>query len=51
MKNKEDVRNSQLKFRVSEQEKEKIMNYCDEHNLTISDFLRAAAANLIHKEN
>ena len=49
MKNEKDVKNFQLKFRVSEQEKEKILNYCEEHNFTISEFLRAATANMIHK--
>lgn len=49
MKNEKDVKNLQLKFRVSEQEKEKILAYCEEHNFTISEFLRAATANMIHK--
>ena len=48
MKNKEDLKVFQLKFRVSEQEKDKIQSYCDEHNMTVSEFLRAATANMMH---
>ena len=47
---KKDSKKFQLKFRVSEQEKEEITNYCQERNITISDFLRAAATLLLKEK-
>lgn len=49
---KEDIerKDIQIKVRVSAIEKEKIDNYCAEHNLTISDFLRVAINKLIKEE-
>lgn len=38
----------QLKFRVTPTEKEKIMEYCELHDLTISEFLRLATAELLN---
>lgn len=38
-----EIKEFQLKVRVTSSEKELIQQYCEEHNLTISDFLRVAA--------
>lgn len=38
----------QLKFRVTPTEKEKIMEYCELHGLTVSAFLRLATAELLN---
>ena len=40
----------QLKFRVTPTEKEKIMEYCGAHDLSVSEFLRLATAQLLNKE-
>lgn len=37
-----ETKDKQLKFRVSATEKEKIEKYAEEHNLTVSELLRAA---------
>ena len=47
---KEEVKQFQLKVRVTNSEKEKIQQFCEEHNWTISDFLRVAANKLINQE-
>ena len=47
---KEEKLVNQLKFRVTDAEKEKILAYCEENNLTVSGFLRKATANLLQKE-
>lgn len=41
----------QLKVRVTSSEKEKINVYCENHNLSISDFLRIAANKLLKEDN
>lgn len=46
-----EVKQFQLKVRVTNSEKEKICAYCEEHNLSISDFLRVAANKLLKEEN
>lgn len=35
-----ETKEFQLKVRVSKREKEKILAYCEKHDLSISDFLR-----------
>lgn len=39
----------QIKVRVTSQDKERISNYCAANNLTISQFLRMAIAEIINK--
>jgi hypothetical protein len=46
-----DKKNIQIKVRITPIEKEKIDNYCEEHECTISDFLRVAANKLLREEN
>ena len=41
----EERKDIQIKVRITATEKSKIAGYCEEHKLSISDFLRAA----IHK--
>lgn len=37
-----EIKDIQIKVRITPTEKEKIDGYCEDHNLTVSDFLRAA---------
>ncbi len=37
-----ETKDKQLKFRVSASEKEKIEKYAEDHNMTVSELLRAA---------
>lgn len=45
-----EIKQFQLKVRVTSSEKDKIQKYCEEHNLTISDFLRVAANKILKEE-
>jgi antitoxin component of RelBE/YafQ-DinJ toxin-antitoxin module len=45
-----ETKNFQLKVRVTNSEKEEINNYCEEHNITISDFLRVAIGKMFKEE-
>ena len=40
----------QIKVRITPKEKEKIMEYCEANDLTISQFLRMAINEVIQKE-
>lgn len=42
-----EIKDIQLKVRVTSREKEEIQEYCEAHKMTISDFLRVAANNLL----
>lgn len=44
-----EVKNIQIKVRVSETDKEIIDEYCEANGLTLSNFLRLAMAELINK--
>ena len=46
-----EIKNIQLKVRVTNSEKYLIQKYCEKHNLTISDFLRVAANKILEEEN
>ena len=45
-----EIKQFQLKVRVTNSEKDEIQKYCEEHNLTISDFLRVAANKILKEE-
>ena len=42
MKKKEDVKTLFIKVRVSAKEKEQITKYAEEHDMTVSELIRAA---------
>jgi antitoxin component of RelBE/YafQ-DinJ toxin-antitoxin module len=46
----EEVKNLFIKVRVSPKEKEILQKYCEEHNITISEFIRMNCFNKV-KEN
>lgn len=46
----EETKDFQLKMRVTKSEKEQILTYCENRNMTISDFLRVAANKLLKEE-
>ncbi len=50
MKDINDKKNIQIKVRITPIEKERIDSYCEEHELSISDFLRVAANKLLREE-
>ena len=47
---KEETKDFQLKMRVTKSEKEQILNYCEKHNLNISEFLRLATIKQLKEE-
>lgn len=50
MKDINDKKNIQIKVRISPVEKERIDNYCEQHELSVSDFLRAAILKQLKEE-
>ena len=47
MTEKKDI---QIKVRITATDREMISNYCEDHNITISDFLRAAIYKKLKEE-
>lgn len=45
-----EIKEFQLKVRVTSSEKDKICEYCEAHKMTISDFLRVAANKILKEE-
>lgn len=46
-----DIKDIQIKVRITATEKDKISSYCEEHNLTVSDFLRSAIYKKLKEDN
>lgn len=46
---KDEIKTWQLKCRFTPAEKEKILKYCEEHNMSISDFVRFAVSKIFEK--
>ena len=42
---------NQMKFRLSAELKQQIQDYCEQHNLTASEFVRFAVNKIFEKEN
>lgn len=45
-----EAMNSQMKFRLSAEMKEQIMEYCEKHNMSVSEFLRFACNEIFQQE-
>lgn len=45
-----EAMNSQMKFRLSAEMKEQIMEYCEKHNMSVSEFLRFACNKIFQQE-
>lgn len=41
----------QMKCRLTKSEKEKVLEYCEKHNMSISEFVRYACQTIFDKEN
>ena len=50
MKPAEEKLSVQIKVRITEREKKIIDSYCEEHEMSVSDFLRVAIRNTINQE-
>lgn len=44
------TKDEQLKFRVTAEFKEKVVEYCEKHNMTISEFLRFVCESIIYNQ-
>ena len=42
---------SQMKFRLSAEMKQQIQDYCEQHNITASEFIRFAVNKIFEKED
>ena len=47
--NEQDVKSWQMKCRFTPADKEKILKYCEEHNMNVSDFVRFAVNEIFKK--
>lgn len=45
-----DVSNAKIEVRLTPEEKNQIINYCAEHNITISDLVRKKIFNIQEEE-
>ena len=50
MKEPQDRKVNQLKARFTDNEKEQIIAYCEEHEMTVSDFIRYACKTIFQEE-
>lgn len=46
-----ELKDKQLKFRLTTADENKIKEYCEKHNMTISEFMRMACDKILMKEN
>ena len=47
-----DIKSWQMKCRLTEADKQRVLDYCKEHNMTISEFVRFACETIFNqKEN
>ena len=45
-----EVKDCQVKVRITTREKEQILEYCEKHNMTVSEFIRFACFKIFQKE-
>lgn len=43
-------KDQQIKFRLTQTDKEKILTYCEKHDMTVSEFVRFACEKIFQKE-
>ena len=46
-----EIKDWQMKCRLSQKEKEKVLEYCEQHDLTISEFVRLAVNRIFGVED
>lgn len=47
---KMEIKDCQLKFRLTSELKNKITNYCEKHDMTISEFIRFACEKIFQED-
>lgn len=47
---KEEIRDWQMKCRLTQREKAQVLEYCEKHDMTISEFVRYACETIFQKE-
>lgn len=47
---KKNIKDAQLKFRITNEEKEKIMNYCEKYSVSASEFCRIACESYLQRK-
>lgn len=45
-----EVKDYQMKCRLTQTEKERVLEYCEKHNMSISDFVRYACERIFYYE-
>lgn len=48
--NKDNLSTARLEFRLTNEEKQKITEYCVEHNMSMSDFVRLACEQIFNQK-
>lgn len=46
-----EIKNTKIELRITQQDKEKIKEYADKHNMTMSEFIRFACEKIFQKED
>ena len=48
--NEKNTKDWQMKCRFTQEEKDQILDYCTQHNINISEFVRIAVSRILNKE-
>lgn len=48
--NEKNTKDWQMKCRFTQEEKDQILDYCAQHNINISEFVRIAVSRILNKE-
>ena len=46
-----EIKDWQMKCRLTQTEKQRVLDYCKKHNMTISEFVRFACETIFQKED
>ena len=47
---KDEIKDWQMKCRLTQTEKERVLQYCEKHNMTISEFVRFACEKIFQED-
>lgn len=48
--NKDNLSTARIEFRMTPEEKQKIVEYCEKHHMTMSEFARMACEKIFNQE-
>lgn len=46
-----EIKNTKIELRLTQQDKDRIKEYADKHNMTMSEFIRFACEKIFQEEN